>query len=85
MGKSNSKSAVTHNGDPQIRIVNNQELHGEILEQHETILYVILGIVSLQLIIMLYTLQKKRERKLALKLAKSLENIAEGWRSNVII
>lgn len=77
MGKSSSKSAVTHNADPQIRIINTQEHHSEQLEHHEFIIYVILGVVVLQLLITLYTLQKKRERKLALKLAKSLENVAD--------
>lgn len=77
MGKTQSKSAVTHNADPQIRIINNQETHSEQLDHHETLIYVILAVVVIQLLITLYTLQKKRERKLAFKLAKSLENVAD--------
>lgn len=77
MGKTSSKSAVTHNADPQIRIINNQELHSEQLGQHEQILYIILSIVVMQFLITLYQLQKRRERRLALKLAKSIENVAE--------
>lgn len=77
MGKSNSKSAVTHNADPQIRIVNNQELHGEILEYHEFLIYIILVVVVVQLLITLYTILQRRERKRAFKHARSINDIAD--------
>lgn len=77
MGKTSSKSAVTHNADPQIRIENNQNLHSEKLEEHEFILYIILVVVAVQLLITLYTIFQRRERKRAFKLAKSMNNFAE--------
>lgn len=76
MGKSNSKSAGTRNADPQIRIVDNQELHGEMLEHHESLIYIILAIVVVQLLITLYTILKRREQKRAFKHARSMNNIA---------
>lgn len=75
MGKTNSKSAVTHNADPQIRIVNNQELHGEILENSEVLIYVILVLVVIHLSITLYKILMKKERRRALRYAKSIEEL----------
>lgn len=49
MGKTNSKSDVVHNADPQIRIVNNQEIHSEFHEEHAIKLNIILVVVSAQL------------------------------------
>lgn len=77
MGKTSSKSQVTHNADPQVRIINNQEYHNEQLENHEFLLYLILATVVIQLIITLYNMLKRRERKRALRIAKSLDNIAD--------
>lgn len=54
MGIKSSNSIVTHNADPQINIVNNQQLHSEILEQHALLFYITL--VVLQLLITLYTI-----------------------------
>lgn len=69
MGKTSSKSAVTHNVDPQI----HRELHSEKLEHHEFLIYIIL----VQLLIKVYTILQRRERKRAFKLAKSMNNLAE--------
>lgn len=77
MGKANSKSSVNHNADPQIRVINTQEYHGEILENHEFLLYVILVVVVAQLLLTLYILLVRRERKRALKFAKSMDKLAE--------
>lgn len=77
MGKANSKSAVTHNADPQIRIINMQEEHSEQLEHHEFLLSIILVIVAVQLIVTLYTMLKRHERKRAFKHARSMDNVAD--------
>lgn len=77
MGKTSSKSAVTHNADPQIRIINQQNLHSEQLDHHEVLLYAVLFVTMVQLVITLYVLQQKREKRRAYKLAKSLQNVAE--------
>lgn len=77
MGKANSKSTVNHNEDPQIRVINTQEYHGEILDHHGFLLYVILVVVVAQLLLTLYKLLVRKERKKALKLAKSLDKLAE--------
>lgn len=77
MGNSKSKSDVVHNADPQIRIVNNQNYHSELLEQHELLLFYIAAVVTIQLMLTLYAMLKRRERKRAFKLAKSIENLAE--------
>lgn len=77
MGKSSSKSAVTHNADPQIRIINNQELHSEILDHHEMLIIVVLIVVIIQLALTLYTLLQRRERKKALKFAKSVNDLTQ--------
>lgn len=77
MGKSNSKSEVAHNADPQIRIVNTQEYHSALLEYHEMIIIIVGVVVVTQLMLTLYTMLKRRERKRALRMTKSLENIAD--------
>lgn len=77
MGKTASKSAVVHNADPQIRIMNTQEIHGEILENHEFVIYLVLGVVITQLLLTLYTMLKRRERKKAIKMAQSMNNVAD--------
>lgn len=77
MGKSNSKSTVNHNEDPQIRIINNQEIHSETLEKHEFLIYIILAVVIIHLLLTLYTLLKRRERKRALRIARSMDKLAE--------
>lgn len=77
MGKSNSKSTVNHNSDPQVRIINTQETHSEVLDHHEFLIVMILIVVVVQLALTLYSLLQRRERKRALKFAKSMNNIAE--------
>lgn len=77
MGKANSKSTVNHNEDPQIRVINNQEVHGEILEHHQFLIYVILAVVIVQLLLTLYGMLLKRKRKRALQLARSMDKLPE--------
>lgn len=77
MGKPNSKSTVNHNEDPQIRVINTQEVHGELLDQQHFLLYVILLVVLAQLLLTLYILLVRRERKKALKIAKSIDKLTE--------
>lgn len=76
MGKSQSKSTVAHNADPQIRIINTQEMHSEQLEHHETLIRVILAVVVIQLLITIYKMYKKQTKLQALKAAKSVADLA---------
>lgn len=77
MGKTQSKSesVAVHNADPQIKIFNAQIQHGEQLAHHEVLIYVILVVVVAHLAITLYTLQKKREKRMAFKIARSMESV----------
>lgn len=59
MGKSESKSKVEHNGDPQVRVINKLLLHSEPFENHELLLCLILGVVTNQLALNMYQLFKK--------------------------
>lgn len=77
MGKTSSKSEVAHNADPQIRIFNQQQQHGEQLEQHTTLIYIILICVVVQLGLTLYALLRKREQRRAVKRVKSLAALSE--------
>lgn len=61
MGKTGSKSAVNHQGDPQVRIINTQSVHTEALEKHEVIICIILIVVVLQLILSLYKIIQHRQ------------------------
>lgn len=54
MGKAQSKSHVEHNNDPQIRIINNQSTHTELIENQEVYLMVILVLVAIQLALTMY-------------------------------
>lgn len=70
MGKTQSKN---ENGDVQLTtIVQNQENHSEDHNTQIIISWLILAAVLMQLIITLYTLYKRRERKVAIKAAKSV-------------
>ena len=76
MGKTQSKSATVHNADPQVKIINNQELHSESLQTHEVMLWVIMCVSLVQLLLTAYEMLKRRINKRALKIAKSLHDIS---------
>lgn len=73
MGKTQSKSA--NNGDAQVTVIQNQELHSEEHEQQSLMLWLILVVVIMQLVIKLYQMYKNREKKIALKAARSIAAI----------
>lgn len=56
MGQSQSKSKVERNGDPKVRAINNQLLHTELFENHELLLWLIFGVVTIQLALTMYQL-----------------------------
>ena len=60
---------MEQNGYSDIAIINTQDLHTEMLMAHEWKITVILIIVGLQLIITVYVLLLKREKRRAAKLA----------------
>lgn len=72
MGKTQSKQ-YNENGEVKLTtIVQNQQTHSEDHEEHTLMLWLILAAVLIQLTITLYTLYKRRERKVAIKAAKSV-------------
>lgn len=77
MGKTQSKSEVVHNNDPQVRIINNQTLHTELIENQEFLLLTILVLVVIQLALTIYQLFKRYTNNKALKKAKSMVALKE--------
>lgn len=75
MGKTNSKSDVVHNADPQIRIVNNQEIHSEFHEEHAIKLNIVLVVVSAQLILVVYKMWRRRVQQKAIRKIKSIAEL----------
>lgn len=73
MGKSVSKSE--NQGENLITVIQNQVSHGQDHEQQTAILWLILSIVLVQLMLTLHAAYKKRERRNAIKAARSVANI----------
>lgn len=73
MGKPNSKNE--NNSDNLITVVQNQENHSQDHEQQTLILWLILVAVLFQLAFTLYAAYTKRERKNALRAARSIAAI----------
>lgn len=63
MGKTQSKSEVVHNNDSQVRIINNQTLHTELIENQEFLLLTILVLVVIQLALTIYQLFRRYTNK----------------------
>lgn len=77
MGKTQSKSHVEHKNDPQIRIINNQSTHTELIENLEVYLMVILVLVAIQLALTMYQTFKRYTNSKAIKKAKSMVALNE--------
>lgn len=76
MGKTNSK--VSQNtGDPQVQILNQLSVNGELHEAHEEKLLYILIIVSVHLAFTVYNMYKLYTKKQALKAAKTVADFRE--------
>lgn len=76
MGKTVSKK-VDNAGDAHVTVVQTQQQHSEEHEAQQFLLYVILVAVIIQLAIKLYETYKQRERKVALKAARSGATVSE--------
>lgn len=74
MGKNQSKS-TNNAGDPQVTVINTQEQHTADHEQQSLLLWLILIVVILQLVIKLYETYKKREKRIAMKAARSIASL----------
>lgn len=70
MGKPQSK--VIENGDAQVTVIQNQEIHSIEHGQQFIILWVILVAVLMQLAFTLHGAYKKLEKRNALKAARSI-------------
>lgn len=70
--ESTSTSKVDHHGDQQIKIINNQQTHSEILKDHAFMLYLILGLVIVTLGIQIGVILKNHFDKKAIKKARSM-------------
>lgn len=73
MGKTQSTQQSNENGDVKLTtIIENQQGHGDEHELQTLLLWLILVTVVLHLGIILYAAFKNREKKIALKAAKSI-------------
>lgn len=71
MGTSNTKEA-SQNGDQDVTIIENQEVHTGLLEDHDWKLNLILIIVTLQLIIGILATLRRQWKKTAIRAAQSV-------------
>lgn len=72
MGTEESKSQVEHNGDQHVDIINLQNVHTGKFEENKCILWIILGIVAVNLIITLLNELNKILNNKATKRAQSM-------------
>lgn len=71
MGNDNSKKP-TQNGDQDVTIIENQEVHTGLLEDYDWKINLILIISTIQLLIGILTILRKQWKKTAIKAAKSV-------------
>lgn len=76
MGTEESKSQVNHQGDANVKIINNQIEHTKRLDDHEVLLWVMLAIVATQLAITLLRMLNRFMNKKALKKAEALTKLS---------
>lgn len=77
MGNEESKSHVNHHGDQQIKIINTQNEHSEKLKDHESILWLILAVVTVNLLLCVAIELKRIFKRKALKKARSMVALTE--------
>lgn len=75
MGNKKSTPSAEIKGDKDTVIINTQELHSEDHEQHELKLWLILCLVSIQVMYLGYKILQKRIKRKTLQLAKSLNQL----------
>lgn len=75
MGNKKSTPSAEIKGDKDTVIINTQELHSEHHEQHELKLWLILCLVSIQVMYLGYKILQKRIKRKTLQLAKSLNQL----------
>lgn len=76
MGAEESKSQVNHQGDAQVRIINNQVEHAQKLDDHAVMLWVMLAIVATQLAITLLRELNRFMIRKAMKKAEALTKLS---------
>lgn len=74
MGKSSSKPKITTSGT-NVEINNILEQHQELHENHEFKLWLILALVTVQVVVLCYKELKQQSRKNAIKAAQSVANL----------
>lgn len=75
MGKSQSKRE--NSGDPQVQIVNNQNLHTLYHEEHNILLWVICAMVAVLLLMELYKKYKSGKERDAIRTARSIARLTD--------
>lgn len=75
MGNKKSTPSAEIKGDKDTVIINTQEVHSEHHEQHELKLWLILCLVSIQVMYLGYKILQKRIKRKTLQLAKSLNHL----------
>ena len=76
MGKTQSK-AISQSGDPQVTVIQNQEVHTQMHEDHEIKLWIILALLCILVLFKIQSVYKKRERKTAIKAARSVAALSD--------
>lgn len=76
MGKSQSKTEKI-SGDPQVQIVNNQNLHTAYHEENNLLLWVICVMVALLLLLELHKRYKSSREKNAMRTARSIARLTD--------
>lgn len=76
MGSEESKSHVQHDGEAQVRIINNQNQHTEKLDNQDTLLWCILILLAIQLAFTLISEIRRLFHKSTMKKAKSMLTIS---------
>lgn len=75
MGNKKSTPSAEIKGDKDTVIINTQEVHSEHHEQHELKLWLILCLVSIQVMYLGYKILQKMIKRKTLQLAKSLNQL----------
>ena len=74
MGKTYSRTQ-DNKGDAQVNVYNALKAHSEAHEGHEVKLWLILGLVALQVVFVIYKQYVKSANRRAIKAARSLAGI----------
>lgn len=76
MGNTKSKTSQNTGDHPQVQILDQLKVHEEYHSLHEMKLNIILVILLIQIVITIVRIFKEQSKKHALRVAKSIDNVA---------